>query len=99
MKSLPTVADYHEMKESNEQQFMQFLCAVDPKLADIKHHLNTTGVNPDILIDVIRCLNNLYLGSKYGKVVIYMSDGVITAINPEETNMRRHDVVINLQIR
>ena len=70
--------------EQNLEKYMTLLKAFDPDLYDIKMALVQTKVNPSILPVIVRAIANLAYGTGYGKVQIFMQDGVITNINPEE---------------
>ncbi len=58
--------------------------AIDPYLYEIKIALEETKVNPTILPAVIRAIANIYYGTGHGKVQIFIQDGTVTNINPEE---------------
>lgn len=76
MNSLPTI------EQINRSNFLNMLAQADPDLYMIKIALNETGVNPSILIPVIRAISNLSYDG-YGKVQIFMQARVITQIKPE----------------
>ena len=81
MNSLPTIEQY------NQDIFLEMLRKADPELFMIKRVLNETGVNPEILPRFIRALYNLAIGTAYGKVQVFMQNGVITAIKSEESDL------------
>lgn len=83
MKSLPTIVQ----PPTNEERFYEMLRITDPCLYFVKMVLDETQVNPLVLPKIIRALFNLAIGTGYGKVQIFMENGVITAIKPEESSL------------
>ena len=65
-------------------KFITMIKAVDPELYFIMEALSETKLNPVVIPPIIRALSNLYYGTGHGKVQIFMQDGKITSINPEE---------------
>ena|SRR3990167_7897870 len=80
-----------EATERNIERYMILVKALDPDLYMIKLALTETQVNPEVIPRIIRSIANLYYGTGYGRVQIFMSKGEITAIKPEESD------TINLQ--
>lgn len=87
MKSLPTISDYYAIQRHNEDKFMNTLKLADPELYMVKLALAETNINPLILPRFIRALYNLAIGTKYGKVQVFMQNGVITSIKCEESDV------------
>lgn len=79
--SLPTV------DQANLQQFWNVIRSLDPELYLIKVALHETKVNPIIIPKIVRALANLAYGTGHGKIQIFMQDGVITQIKPEESSI------------
>ena len=75
MNSLPTV---------EQVNYLTFMSQHDPDLYMIKMMLQETGVNPSILVPVIRAISTLTYDG-YGKVQIFMQARVITQIKPESS--------------
>ena len=80
MNSLPTV------QVQNANVYLQVVRVLDPELYLIKTALKETGVNPMLVPQIVRAIANLAYGSGFGKIQIFMEDGVISAIKPEESN-------------
>ena len=72
--SLPTV------ESANLDRFWDVIRKLDPELYLIKIALQETGVNPMVLPKVVRQISNLWIGTKFGKVTIYMQNGKVTTI-------------------
>ncbi len=70
--------------QANMAKFITMIKAVDPELYFIMEALSETKLNPVVIPPIIRALSNLYYGTGHGKVQIFMQDGKITSINPEE---------------
>jgi hypothetical protein len=83
MKSLPTI----QQPLTNEQRFYDLLRAGDPYLYFIKMVLDETQVNPMVLPKIIRALANLAYGTGYGRVQVFMENGVVTNVKPEESSL------------
>ena len=80
MKSLPTIAP----QQTNEDKFYEMLRVADPCLYFVAMTLQETGVNPLVLPKIIRALANICYGSGYGKISLFIENGVIKGIKPEE---------------
>ena len=81
MNSLPTV-----IEQVNLDKYWEVVRTLDPDLYMIKVALEETGVNSQILPKIIRALANLATGTGYGRIQIFMTNGVVTAIKPEESD-------------
>jgi len=88
MKSLPTV------EQSNLKQFWDVVRTLDPELYLIKIALTETKVNPVIIPKIVRSLANLAYGTGHGRIQIFMQDGVITQIKPEESSIVNVETII-----
>jgi hypothetical protein len=73
MNSLPTIEQIN---------YLTFIQKYDPEIYMIKLALDETGVNPLIMIPIIRAISNLTYDG-WGKVQIFMQARVITQIKPE----------------
>ena len=80
MNSLPTI------EQRNISAYDEVIMKLDPALFMIVIALRETGVNPLILPKVIRALANLASGTGFGRIQIFMSNGMVTAIKPEESD-------------
>lgn len=80
LNSLPTV------EQANLEQFWDVIRRLDPQLYLLKLTIQETGINPMILPKTIRAISNLAMGTKFGKITIFMSNGMITQIQGEESD-------------
>ena len=76
MKSLITI--------DNDEQYWRIIQKIEPEFYLIRFAMKQYGINPMILPRVIRAIANMAAGTKYGKVVVYMQDGIITAVEGVE---------------
>lgn len=83
MKSLPTIVP----PQTNETRFYEMLRITDPLLYFVKIALDETEVNPLILPKIIRALANLAYGTGYGRIQVFMENGVVTCVKPEESSL------------
>lgn len=88
MNSLPTI------DQINEENFNQVVRKINPELYLIHIALQETGVNPLILPKIIRSIGNMYLGTGYGRIQIFMERKVITSVKGEETVLVQERAVI-----
>lgn len=76
MNSLPTI--------TNNDIYLDVIRQVDPELLLIKIALEESRVNPALLPAIIRSIGNMELGTGFGKISIFMQQGMITQIQGEE---------------
>lgn len=89
MNSLSTI------EQINIQQFFHVLQQVDPELYMIKVALHETQLNPRILLPIIRSLSNLSYGTGYGKIEVFMSKFIVTAVKGEESNQVNQQALVD----
>lgn len=77
--SLPTI------EQVNLNTYWEIVRQLEPKFYLIRVALQETGVNPMLMPKIIRTIANMALGTGYGKIQIFMQDGMITQIKPEES--------------
>jgi len=87
--SLPTV------ESANLDRFWDVIRKLDPELYLIKIALQETGVNPMVLPKVVRQISNLWIGTKFGKVTIYMQNGKVTTIEGIESDRLEEEAVVD----
>ena len=90
--------DYVKEVVHNEESFKILLKNVRPDIFVLMDLLDNTGINPYIIFHVIKYLNNIIIGTNYGKVVIEVERGMVTYIRGEEStmlkeNLKKEDVV------
>lgn len=87
--------DYEQQMKQNEFAFKQMLKSVRPELYVLFDLLEETKINPIILFKVMRHLNNLATGSKYGQVTIFIENGVATFVRGEEADKLNEKVLLD----
>ena len=87
--SLPSV------EQSNLDRYWDIVRRLDPEFYLIKLSLQETGVNPSFLPKIIRAINNLAMGTGYGKVQVFISNKRVTQIKNEESDQVEQDVLID----
>jgi len=88
MKSLPTV------EKANLKKYWDVVRRLEPEYYLIRIALEETNVNPLILPRVIRAIANLHLGTKYGKITLFMQNGKITMIDGQESDKIDEEAVL-----
>jgi len=81
MKSLVTV-DY----EMAQEPIWGMLRGVDEETWEIKRALAAFQVNPNLIPRVVRAIANIAWGTGFGKVQIFMENGRVSMIKPEESD-------------
>ena len=71
----------------NLEQYWEVIRKLDPELYLVKCALKETGISAMILPRIIRSLFNMAVGTKHGKVQIFMQNGVVTMVKGEETDL------------
>ncbi len=84
---------------TNEEQFMEMIKQVDPELYDVKVAINTTGMNPAVIIPIMRSLSLLASGSGYGLVKVLVKDGIVQSIRGEETVKLEETVTLTRRVK
>ncbi len=92
-KETPIDTDYYAVKKYNEESFLQLLKHFRPDLFVLGDLLDSTGVNYYIIFQVIRHLNNVAMGNKYGSVTIQVENGVVTFVRGEESTKLNEDLI------
>ena len=75
---------YQEEVLHNEESFKIMLKNFRPDIFVLMDLIDSTGLNPYILFHVMKHLNNIALGTKYGNVLISIENGVVTFVRGEE---------------
>lgn len=81
-----TITSLPSVEAANLEQFWDVIRRLDPELYLIKLTIKETNLNPLIVPKIVRSISNLAMGTKFGKVTIHMSNGVITQIQGEESD-------------
>jgi len=69
----------------NEESFNIMLKNFRPEIYVLMDLLDNSKINPYIIFHVIKHLNNILLGTTYGKTIIEIEHGMVTFIRGEET--------------
>lgn len=88
------IIDYQTEQDNNRRIFEEILKTARPELYVLMDLLDTTGVNVNVLFKVMRHLNNIATGNRYGKVTIEVDNGVATFIRGEESDRLQEPVLI-----
>ena len=85
---------YQEEKENNDRIFSEMVQRIRPDIWVLMDTLNKTGVNPFILIKVIRQINNIAIGSRWGEVSVLINDGRVVRVAGIDTEKVNEPVLI-----
>ena len=72
-------------KNSSQSEVIEILKKFRPDIYVLMDLLDNTGINPYIVFHIIKHLNNIQIGSRYGNVVTTLEDGIVTFIRGEES--------------
>ena len=81
--------------QANLNQYWSIVQTLEPEFYLLRIALEETGVNPMIIPKVIRAINNLAIGTGYGKIQIFMTNGKVTQIRGEESDNVEEDALID----
>ena len=84
---------YDKEIKHNEQMFKEVLKATRGDIFVLMDLLDTTGINPYVVFQVIRHLNNIALGNKYGQVTVQIEDGNVTFVRGEESTKLNEQLI------
>ena len=84
IKKVTKPKTYKEETVHNEESFKAILKTVRPDIYVLMDLIDSTSLNPYILFHVMKHLNNIALGTKYGNVLISIENGVVTFVRGEE---------------
>lgn len=76
---------YQEETQHNEDIFKNILRNIRPDLFVLMDLLDNTGINYYVVFQIIRQLNNIAMGNKYGTVTAHIENGVVTFVRGEES--------------
>ena len=94
-KILNPAEQYVAEATNNEAVFRGMIKAARPDIFVLMDILDSTGVNHYVIFQVIRQLYNLAIGSRWGKVIIYVKDGKVITVNLEEEVKLNEPVRLN----
>lgn len=85
--------DYHEQVEHNEFAFKELVKQVRPDIWMLMDLLDETETNYLILVKVLRHLNNIATGTKFGTVSVDIQDGIATFVKGLESDRLNEPVI------
>ena len=85
--------DYYAVSKYNEDSFTQLLKHFRPELFVLSDLLDSTGINYLVIYQVIRHLNNIAMGNKYGNVTAQVENGIVTFVRGEESTKLNEDLI------
>ena len=83
-----------EEQENNELLFKEMLKKIKPDLYVLMDILEETGVNPLVVWKIIRQLNNIAIGNKYGQVTVEIQKGIVMFVRGEEADRVNEELII-----
>lgn len=87
--------DYYVQMQKNEEVFMRLIKQVRPEWYVLLDLLEKTNVNPLILWKLVRHLNNIATGNRYGTITISIENGVVTFLRGEESDKINESVLVS----
>ena len=86
------------IEQVNLEKYWDVVRQLEPEYYLLRLALKQTGVNPLILVRVVRSLSNMAFGTGYGKVVTYMQNKTVTNVEGVETDRVEERVIIEDQL-
>lgn len=90
----PTQGEYEREVQNNEFAFKQMLKIARPDVYVLMDLLDTTGVNYFVIFQIIRHLNSIALGNKYGSVTAQIENGTVTFVRGEESTKLNEELIV-----
>ncbi len=87
-KKLSTIAKsiYKTEEENNKRIFSEMVQRIRPDIWVLMDLLDKTGVQPFILLKIIRQLQNIAIGTGYGQIVIAIEKGIVRYSRGEDVD-------------
>ena len=85
---------YDNEQKNNLEVFLKMLKDVRPDIWVLMDLLDKTKINYYIIFQIIRHLNNIAMGNKYGNVTIQIENGVVTFVRGEESSRINEKLII-----
>lgn len=77
---------YKKESDNNVKVFSEMIQRVRPDIWVLMDLLDNTGVDPFILLKIVRQINNIAIGSAYGQVVVAIEKGVVRYVRGEDVD-------------
>lgn len=91
----PVVENQYQMEtEHNEAWFKGVLKAVRPDIYVLMDILDQTKVNILVVYQMIRHLNSIAMGNKYGSVTAQIEAGKVTFVRGEESTKLNEPLIV-----
>lgn len=84
LRDIAKTSEYDAEQKNNMDVFLKMLKDVRPDIWVLMDLLDRTKINYYIIFQIIRHLNNIAIGNKYGTVTIQIEKGVVTFVRGEE---------------
>lgn len=97
MKSTKKIPGKNEISISDYQDprvLTEMLKIQKPALFVLDDLLETTGISPIIVFNLIRSVNNIAIGSGYGKAIAEIENGICTFVRSEESSKVGEPVLV-----
>jgi hypothetical protein len=78
--------DHQQEQSQNEERFKMQIEAFRPDVYVLMKLLDDTGINPMVLIKIIRQLSDIAQGLKFGEVRVTIEKGQVTFIKGEQSD-------------
>ena len=90
----PLKTEYQNEIENNEAFFNEVLKKARPDIWTLMDLMDTTEMNYYVLFKIIRQLNNVALGTGWGKVIVEVENGIVTFIRGEDSDRVGENIII-----
>lgn len=77
---------YKRESDNNVRVFSEMVQKVRPEIWVLMDILDNTGVDPFILLKIVRQINNIAMGTGYGQVVTAIEKGVVRYVRGEDVD-------------
>lgn len=97
-KPISDQSEYAKEVANNEYVFKELVRVVRPDIYVLMDILDKTRINTLMLFHVIRSANSIAMGSKYGKVIVQIENGVVTFVHGEESK-KLNELLVTPEIK
>lgn len=77
---------YDRESDNNIKVFSEMVQRVRPDIWVLMDLLDNTGVDPFIMLKIIRQINNIGMGTGYGQVVVAIEKGIVRYVRGEDVD-------------
>lgn len=79
--------------DANTEKYIMLIRTLDPEIYEIKISLLETGINPEVILHLIRSLAIVANGTGFGEISVQLRDGKIGIIKSTETVIVEQDIL------